>query len=101
MRGTFIINAHDREIIAWVTVGNAGISASNIGDVMPEAEEARFGSMRTAKPVEMLSYSGAAYNPAKDADPRTAIETSNPASLPFAARSATAFPKLSRISSKR
>ncbi len=61
MRGAFIIDAHDREIIAFVAVANAGISGSHIRDIMLEAVEARFGGMHAATPVEMLSDNGSAY----------------------------------------
>jgi putative transposase len=39
VRGAFIIDAHDREIIAWRAVVNAGISGSDIRDIMLEAVE--------------------------------------------------------------
>ncbi len=55
IRGAFIIDAHDREIISWRAVVNAGISGSDICDIMLEAVEARFGSYRTSHPIEMLS----------------------------------------------
>ncbi len=58
IRGTFIIDAHDREIISWRAVVNAGISGSDICDIMLEAVEARFGSYRTSHPIEMLSDNG-------------------------------------------
>ncbi|WP_445977869.1 IS3 family transposase [Sphingomonas fuzhouensis] len=61
VRGAFIIDAHDREIIAWHAVTNAGISGSDVRDIMLEAVEARFGGMRTVAPVEMLSDNGSAY----------------------------------------
>jgi transposase InsO family protein len=61
VRGAFIIDAHDREIIAWRAVVNAGISGSDIRDMMLEAVEARFGSYRTPHPLEMLSDNGSPY----------------------------------------
>lgn len=61
VRGAFIIDAHDREIIAFAAVANAGISGSHICDIMLEAVETRFGGMRAATPVEMLSDNGSAY----------------------------------------
>lgn len=48
VRGAFIIDAHDREIISWRAVVNAGISGSDIRDMMLEA-------------VEMLSDNGSPY----------------------------------------
>ena len=61
VRGAFIIDAHDREIIAWRAVVNAGISGSDIRNMMLEAVEARFGSYRAPHPVEMLSDNGSPY----------------------------------------
>lgn len=61
VRGAFIINAHDREIIAFAAVANAGVSGSHIRDIILEAVEARFGGMRAATPVELLSDNGSAY----------------------------------------
>ena len=61
VRGAFIIDAHDREIIPWRAVVNASISGSNIRDMMLEAVEQRFGSYRAPHPVEMLSDNGSCY----------------------------------------
>jgi transposase InsO family protein len=61
VRGAFLIDAHDREIIAWCAVANAGISGSDIRDMMLEAEETRFGGCRAPQPVEMLSDNGSCY----------------------------------------
>ena len=65
VRGAFIIDAHDREIIAWCAVANAGISGSEVRDMMLEAVETRFGGYRAPQPVEMLSDNGSPYT-AKD-----------------------------------
>ena len=43
VRGAFVLDAHDREVIAWRATANAGISGSDIRDMMLEAVEARFG----------------------------------------------------------
>jgi len=40
---------------------NAGISGSDIRDMMPEAVERRFGDYSTPHPVEMLSDNGSCY----------------------------------------
>lgn len=48
----FVMDAHDREAIAWAAVANAGISGSNVRDMMLEAVEKRFGDVRAPKPVE-------------------------------------------------
>ena len=61
VRGAFIIDAHDREIIAWRAVVNAGISGSDVRDMMLEAVEKRFGGHRTAHPIEILSDNGSPY----------------------------------------
>ena len=57
----FIIDAHDREIIAWRAVVNSGISGSEIGDIMLEAVERRFGTYRAPAVIEMLTDNGAPY----------------------------------------
>ncbi|MCA0851140.1 IS3 family transposase [Salipiger thiooxidans] len=61
VRGAFIIDAHDREIIAWRAVANAGISGSDIRDIMLEAVERRFGAYRAPSVIEMLSDNGSPY----------------------------------------
>jgi len=65
VRGAFIIDAHDREVIAWRVVVNAGISGSDIRDMMLEAVERRFGDCQAPHPVEVLTDNGAPYT-AKD-----------------------------------
>ena len=45
IRGASIIDVHDREVIAWRAVVNAGISGSDVCDMMLEAVEARFGAI--------------------------------------------------------
>lgn len=61
----FIIDAFDREIIAWMAVANAGISGSDVRDMMLEAVEKRFGATRALQAIEHLSDNGSAYT-AKD-----------------------------------
>ena len=58
VRGAFIIDAHDREIIAWHAIAHAGISGSDVRDMMLAAVEARFGGHRAPHRVEMLSDNG-------------------------------------------
>jgi transposase InsO family protein len=41
-----IIDAFDREIIAWTAVANAGISGSDVRDMMLEAVEKLFSAIR-------------------------------------------------------
>lgn len=61
VRGAFIIDAHDRELIAWRAVVNAGISGADIRDIMLEAVERRFGAYRAPSVIEMLSDNGSPY----------------------------------------
>lgn len=65
VRGAFVIDAHDREIIAWRAVTGGGISGSDVRDIMLEAVEARFGTTRAPSPIEWLSDNGSPYT-AKD-----------------------------------
>lgn len=61
VRGAFINDAHDREVIAWRAVVNAGISGRDIRDLMLEAVERRFDTCRAPSPIEMLSDNGSPY----------------------------------------
>jgi transposase InsO family protein len=61
VRGAFIIDAHDREIIAWRAVVNVGISGSDIRDIMLEAVERRFGAYRSPSLIEILTDNGSLY----------------------------------------
>ena len=61
IRATFIIDAYDREIISWKAIVNAGISGSDIRDLMLEAIEKRFGALRAPATIEMLTDNGAPY----------------------------------------
>jgi transposase InsO family protein len=76
VRGAFIIDAHDREIHSsgkrspgsfsdpphtWRAVVNAGISGSDIRDIMLEAVESRFGAYRAPSVIEMLSDNGSPH----------------------------------------
>ena len=64
LRGAFVLDAHDREVIAWRAVVNAGISGSDIRDMMLEAVEKRFGDIRTPHKIEWLSDNGSPYTAA-------------------------------------
>ena len=46
VRGAFIIDSHDREIISWCAVANAGVTGSDVRDMMLAAVETRFGGYR-------------------------------------------------------
>ena len=61
IRGAFLIDAHDREVITWRAVANAGISGADVQDMMLEAVERCFGGCRATQPVEVLSDNGSAY----------------------------------------
>lgn len=61
IRLAFIIDAFDRESIAWTAVANAGISGSNVRDMMLEAVEKQFSATRAPHAIEHLSDNGSAY----------------------------------------
>ena len=61
IRMVFIIDAFDREIIASAAVCGAGISGSDVRDMMLEAVEKRFDTTRASHPVEHLSDNGSPY----------------------------------------
>ncbi|MDR6816457.1 transposase InsO family protein [Neorhizobium sp. 2083] len=64
IRLAFMIDAFDREIVAWTTVANSGISGSGVRDVMLVAVEKLFGATRAPHTIEHLSDNGSAYSPA-------------------------------------
>ncbi len=61
IRGAFLIDAHDREIIAWRAVVNAGISGSDIRDLLLKAVERRFSALRAPSVIEVLTDNGSPY----------------------------------------
>jgi putative transposase len=61
IRMAFIIDAFDREIIASTAVCGAGISGSDVRDMMLEAVETRFATVRAPHPIEHLSDNGSPY----------------------------------------
>ncbi len=61
VRMAFIIDAFDREIIAWTAVSGAGISGSDVRDMMLEAVERRFAAIRAPHAIEHLSDNGSPY----------------------------------------
>lgn len=61
VRLAFIIDAFDREIIAWTAVSGAGISGSDVRDIMLEAVERRFAAIRAPHAIEHLSDNGSPY----------------------------------------
>ncbi len=61
VRVAFIIDAQDREIIAWHAVAGSGIGGSMVSDLMLEAVETRFAALRAPSPLEWLTDNGSAY----------------------------------------
>src|SRR6476661_4778095 len=61
VRILFVLDACDREIIAWSAVANAGISGEMVRDLMIAAVERRFKRTCTPHPVDWLSDNGSAY----------------------------------------
>jgi putative transposase len=61
VRLAFIIDAHDREIIAWHAVAGAGISGSMVRDMMLEAVETRFAALQAPHALEWLTDNGSPY----------------------------------------
>jgi transposase InsO family protein len=56
-----VIDACDREIIAWSAIAHAGISSEMVRDLMIKAVERRFASTKTSHPVEWFSDNVSAY----------------------------------------
>lgn len=73
VRVLFVIDACDREIIAWSAVAHAGVSGEMVRDLMVEAVERRFDETKAAHPVEWLSDNGSAYIAKDTADTATAL----------------------------
>jgi transposase InsO family protein len=61
VRIVFVIDACDREIIAWSAVANAGISGEIVCDLMIAAVERRFQALKVPHRLERLSDNGSAY----------------------------------------
>lgn len=60
VRVLFVIDACDREIIAW-SATTAGISGEMVRNLMVVAVERRFETTKASKPIEWLSDNGSAY----------------------------------------
>ena len=73
VRVLFVIDACDREIIAWSAVANAGVSGEMVRDLMVAAVERRFSTTKTPHPVEWLSDNGSAYIAKDTADMARAL----------------------------
>lgn len=52
VRILFVLDACDREIIAWAAVANAGVSGEMVRDLMVAAVERRSGTTRTPHAIE-------------------------------------------------
>jgi|TARA_Y100000780_G_scaffold31361_1_gene25620 putative transposase len=68
VRVAFIIDAFDREVIAHVAVTGAGVSGSDVRDMMLAAVERRFGTDRAPHPVEHLTDNGSCYTAGETRD---------------------------------
>ena len=68
VRVAFVIDAFDREIIAHVAVTGAGISGSDVRDMMLAAVETRFGTDRAPHPIEHLGDNGSPYTAGETRD---------------------------------
>lgn len=73
IRIAFIIDAHDREIIAWHAVVGSGISGGMVRDMMLEPVERRFGALQSPAPLEWLTDNGSAYTAKETRDFATAL----------------------------
>lgn len=73
VRLAFIVDAHDREIIAWHAVAGAGISGSMVRDMMLEAVERRFAALQAPCALEWLTDNGSAYTAKETRDFATAL----------------------------
>ena len=73
VRVLFVIDACDREIIAWSAVANGGVSGEMVRDLMIAAVERRFGALKVLHRVEWLSDNGSAYIAADTADTARAL----------------------------
>lgn len=73
VRVLFVLDACDREIIAWSAVAQAGISGEMVRDLMVTAVERRLGTTRAPHAVEWLSDNGSAYIANDTADTARAL----------------------------
>jgi putative transposase len=61
VRIVFVIDAHDREVLAWHAVAGVGVSGSMVRDLMLEAVELRFATIQAPHAVEWLSDNGSPF----------------------------------------
>ena len=67
MRIAFVLDCHDREVIAWLAT-TAGISGEMIRDMMIECGERRFGGSRAPHKVQWLTDNGSIFAAYKTMD---------------------------------
>jgi hypothetical protein len=89
VRVLFVLDACDREIIAWSAVANAGITGELVRDLMVTAVERRFGTTKVPHAVEWLSDNGSACIARNTAD-TARLSALSCSSRPSAARGRTA-----------
>jgi hypothetical protein len=92
VRIVFVIDAHDREVLAWHAVAGAGISGSMVRDLMLEAVELRFGTTQAPHAIEWLFDNGSPFT-ARDTSTSPLPSAWCPASRRCRARSQTASPR--------
>lgn len=92
IRLAFIIDAFDWEIISCTAVANAGISGSDVRDMMLEAVEKRFSATRAPHAIEHLSGNGSAYT-AQDTRLFAQALNLTPCFMPVASPQSTASPR--------
>ena len=61
LRGAFLIDTADREIMAHVATVNAGINGSDVRDMLLVAVERRFGTHQAPHRIEVLTDNGSPY----------------------------------------
>lgn len=92
----FVIDACDREVIAWTAVANAGVSGSDIRDMMLEVVKKWFGDIRAPLPLEWLSDHELPYTAAdthRFASQLDLIACVTPVASPESSRMSEAFVK--------
>jgi transposase InsO family protein len=62
IRAALLIDADDREIIAWRAVANAGTSGSDVRGMLLDVVEKRFGAFRAPQVIEVLSDYGSSHS---------------------------------------
>ena len=92
VRIVFVIDAHDREVLAWHAAAGTGISGSMVRDLMLEAVELRFGTVQAPHAVEWLSDNGSPFTARETLDFAAALGLV-PCFTPVQSPELTALPK--------